>query len=767
MKRPMVLIGLALVFGEILGFIGGAFAYACIGLCICIAVILGAKKKQHKAAALCFLLAPVFVAAGYLNIRSEAASAKWLWSHIPEGSVVLEGSVVSVQKKAVRTYIFIDHVFTDSGVRYPKNMQLVIDAKTAPELYAGDRLSVLGRIELFEAAVNPGMYDARESYREKGVYYKAEPEAIRVVAYSPYKFRRMLQLFIEKLFNVYKEALGSIYGGELCALVFGDTSSMDSRLKALYASQGAAHLFSVSGLHMGLAGLGLRRLLKRAGLPDKGSAVICTAFMLAYGWMCGFGNPAVRAGLMLILLMAADCIGRSYDSLSALFFAAVWILFKEPLALKSFGFLMSFGTVASLTTVLPLIMKCLPKWIRPLAPGVSISLAAVPLTAWFQYEIPAYSILLNIVLLPAIGLLFPLAIAGGLAGCLFPAAGRFLLGGCAAILWGMEQLCRFFAGLPYSALITGRPYIWTVVLCYAALIGSCILIKKCGSRLPLLSFVLYAALFIRVTDMRFKAVFLDVGQGDCTLLLLPEGQSALIDGGSSSVTDVGRYRIQKALKYYGIRKLDMIILTHMDEDHVNGAEALLSMKFPVGQLLLPAFYENEEKIKSFQEKAGTLHIPVSFIGRGTEIKIGGLSMRCLWPASKKEGMSDNALSIVLEAVYQTVRFLFTGDLEGEGEAAILPYVNSADILKVAHHGSKNSTSAELLKACRPKAAVISCGVRNRYGHPHQALLDRLSAAGAVIYTTPAAGAIFAVCDGENWWIETPFCDTMINRALEE
>ena len=248
-----------------------------------------------------------------------------------------------------------------------------------------------------------------------------------------------------------------------------------------------------------------------------------------------------------------------------------------------------------------------------------------------------------------------------------------------------------------------------------------------------------------------------MGQGDGILLELPGGETVFVDGGSSDVSHVGEYRIRPCLESLGIDRIDTWIVTHLDEDHKNGAEELLVSGFPAGQILLSDVSgPGAEERAVWQKAAASLGIPVRHIsaGMGWETE-SGVCLRCLYP---KKGMAveeENAASFVLYVEYGSFAALLTGDLGIEEEGAVVEALAAAGdlsgrevFLKAGHHGSRFSTGRELLEALCPDWAAISCGEGNRYGHPHPELLERLEDSGVGVWETEKAGAVLVETDGK-------------------
>lgn len=259
-----------------------------------------------------------------------------------------------------------------------------------------------------------------------------------------------------------------------------------------------------------------------------------------------------------------------------------------------------------------------------------------------------------------------------------------------------------------------------------------------------------------------RLLFLDVGQGDGILVSTASGENYLFDGGSSSRSQVGKYVLLPCLRYYGIQTLDAVILSHPDADHVNGALELLSMGGESGiqirQLVLPGLSkEGQEEMlgqlgRFLEQGVWNPGIPTGYLSAGESFLCDRAEFVCLHPESGWQGREPNAYSICIYGLFTDRKgegefdFLMTGDVEDGGEESLFKElcargIKGISVLKVAHHGSGNSTSGKLLEQVDPALSVISCGRNNRYGHPHQELLDRLEDAGCTIVTTSEMGAV--------------------------
>lgn len=517
------------------------------------------------------------------------------------------------------------------------------------------------------------------------------------------------------------------------------------------------------------------------------SGILTVAAMVFYGGLTGSQAAAVRAVIMFGVSIGALLGKRTYDFLSALSLASILVLAESPLYLCDSSFLLSFGAVLGLAAVHPVLFprerrkKNRKKWGRirkelKMAAASSLSVWSIllPITMYFFCEISVWGFFVNLVILPTVGVLLISGLAGGVLGIL-PTA---FLGKIGALPGVFLLECYLRGGellqeLPVFLWITGRPEIWQCGIYYLILAGILEakfrsrkkevrkerrgtgkgVVKNCFLAGQTAAFMLgMLLLFLQPGKSEWKVTFLDVGQGDCACIQKGREICYLIDGGSSSVSKVGQYRILPYLKSEGIRKVDGIFVSHMDEDHISGILELLEMcaekrtGMKIDRLFLTKCRETDEQREGLEQAGKKAGCRIFYINKGSTVTMEDLKITCLSP--EKETMESNEGSQVLLADMDGFSLLFTGDVEGDGEEQLLAVCRekgiSCDILKVAHHGSRNSTSEKLLDVVNPRAAVISCGEDNSYGHPHQELIHRLEDRKIHIFQTQNAGAVFAV-----------------------
>ncbi len=647
-----------------------------------------------------------------------------------------------------------------------------------PEM--GSVIQASGKMKCFESATNPGQFDAKSYYHILHISFQLNQTEIHKKTISYNQFAEALYKFREKCADILDKTLPDKDASVIKTMLLGDKKATDEERKKLYQRNGIAHIQAISGLHISVIGMTLYSLLKKSGIPIVVRAAIPVAVMIGYGCMTGFTVSVIRAVGMFVLHMIAVMCRRTYDMLTAIAVLALCILVEQPLYLYNSSFLLSFGCVLGIGLLLPaLTKKRLKKEKEPagftlkVMSGATVSIAIFPLQLLFFYQVPIYSVFLNLLVIPLMSIILSAGII-----LLFVGALSSFLGLSGAVLCKpiaivieitlntYDFACHVCEWLPAGLFTAGCPATWRIVVYVGILILIVLFQRKISLKRKWLMAAGAVAFLLWPMPARDAVTFLDVGQGDCIHIESKAGNHYLVDGGSSSVSNVGEYRILPYLKYHGIREVEAVFVTHPDEDHCNGIGELFGMAkeegITVRRLYLPdigvsAKTEKYYELVQVAEKNG---ISVEYLSKDMCLQDGALSLYCLHPGSGYETEDENEYSLVLLMQYRGVRrntglsegenatldVLLTGDVEEDGELELLQTLQELDIkdvevLKVAHHGSRNSSSEEFLKQIGPSLAVISCGENNNYGHPHEETLSRLEEHGALILNTPDYGAV--------------------------
>lgn len=675
----------------------------------------------------------------------------------------------SCQESKILVYVKVD------SKKIPKSSEI---GKTEEQIAVGNRIRVSGDAAAFEAARNPGNFDQKFYYQKQGIHVVVYADFVEIKSNRTYPVRERLAVLREQWKELLVECLGEEYGNSMSAILLGDKSELDGELKTLYQKSGIGHILAISGLHMSFLGMGVYKLLRKVGMPFWPAGSIGILFLALYTLMIGAGVSSLRALVMFVVRMGAEIAGRDYDMPTSLALAGAVIGAYQPLYLLDAGFLLSFGALLGLTAVQPALENSLGSFGetvlgKSLCGSLAVNLTLLPVMLYFYFEFPLYSTVLNLAVIP----LMSVVLGAGAVGSVLAAAGavwqgmaavNFLwpigkLGNlvllvCKGVLWFYEWACRISMQLPLGRIVTGQPKKVGIAVYYACLLVFCIWKRK-KKFLVLVMVIVLAVSCLAETGLpgQMKIVMVDVGQGDGIYIKGPEGRRYFVDGGSSDVSSVGKYRIEPFLLSQGVRSLDYVFISHGDADHMSGiGEMLVNQQLGIRtqNLVLPperVWDEALEELAVLAAENGTRVVTMEagdVLTEGTKDKI--LTLTCLAPSREYQGESGNAASMVLDLSFGEFDMLLTGDLEGEGEENLSKNVTlrQYDVLKAAHHGSKNSTSGAFLTCVSPKMAWISAGVNNRYGHPHAETLERLRAAGSQVFCTLESGAVTLMTDGK-------------------
>ena len=684
-------------------------------------------------------------------------------------------------EKTTRTVIYLKKTIlirSGSTKNYPiRNIKCTGKEEKINSLREGMHVRLEGMLVLPELPRNPGQFNRRIYESGKKIDFYLENPTVLEVKEQRSGVREVVEIWKTEMMNRCEKIYPDEEAGILEAMLFGEKRELSGDIKELYQAAGISHVLVISGLHISLLALAVAGILRRLGFPMPVWVILSVGVLAGYGILIGQPTTAVRALLMFFVLQGARLLGRSYDLLSALAFAGILMLLDNPDLILDGGCRLSFCAVIGVGWYVSEKNKIFRSIgekekrknrgkggkgssagaiLENIRAGWYLWLFTLPVMLDTFYQVSVVGILWNLVAIP----LLPVIIASGELGVVLAGWNIFLGSLAGSPAYGMLQLYQEIGNisekLPVGMWTPGQPT-KPVIAGYYLVIFLLVLvekqlikrekrwkIRKIFPGMELCSMLLLLLLMAHPWQQREKITFLDVGQGDASLLQ-SGGQTLLLDGGSTSQKNVGTYVILPYIKQQGISCLEAVVLTHTDQDHINGVTEVLEEGkkgwLTVKNLMYPYWMEGTEQGKQLKKLAEEAGASCRKIRAGDRLTIGKAEAVVLYPKEQEKIAEPNAGSLVLFWKWEGVRAMFTGDLPEEKERELLQNLPACEILQVGHHGSATSTCREFLEQVQPSLAVISCAMKNRYGHPSPDTVERLKKTGCEIRYTMRSGAI--------------------------
>lgn len=750
---------------------------------------------------------PLFLLSGALFDLSAHRDSTLLLLADQRAAVKIEGTVLvppRVLQDSARYEVRAHRIFVNGKVEFPEETVLVRVYSHATIHSPGEKILFPARLNTFNNFNNPGGYDYEMAMRLRGLSCAASVSDGRYIiplGEGHLGFpRNILEKTRRQIRNFFHQRLSSENSALYDALILGETEGIDPELRELFNITGLGHVLAVSGLNIGIVAWLSFFLLKRIlSLSyyltlrfdiQKAAAILTCIPVIAYTCLANFQVSIQRAMIMTLVYLFSLIFGREKEVWSTLSLSALIILAMDPHAIHSLSFQLSFGAVIGILWLAPPIYKSIPlpfdetkektllhHLYSYFAGVIVITLSAtiflLAVTVFYFNRISLISLVANLATVPVFGLwCVPL---GLLSAAILPishdVAGLFLQAGA----WGIEAMMaviRFWAGFDWAASWIVTPNLFEVILFHALLFFIFFLRGRPWARIGLLftaimictdiSYWVYKARF----NPELKVTYFDVGQGNAALIQFPGRERMLIDGGGfpRDTFDLGRFVVAPALWHSKIGRIDYLVLTHPQADHMNG------LRFIAANFGPKEFWCNGDSAEglSYLNLMSTLEskkirrlLPIDLAG-GREI--GGVRIELLHPLDRNDGAGTrkrsrdpNDNSLVLRFSSGGKSLLFPGDLPEAGERRVLQSAGPAlrsDVLLAGHHGSKTSCSRPFLEMVRPRICVISSGRGNSAGFPHRSTLERLKDIGCRVIRIDQSGAVTISLGKEKFEIKT-------------
>ena len=799
LKIFVILYILGLTWGRVLD-VSPLFAQAAIIL-ICLVSLLTFFFSRHLFKYSVFAL---FLPLGLLLFAGHHGSSyksQNIADYTDSGKMTVEGTVLSRADKGAekRLAIMADTVIGEGESTGVKGRILLSLASGGDGVLPGDRIRFSGHLKMPRNFGNPGGFDYEAYLGERGIYatsFLPDDGQLALMGDAD-PFWQAVYSFRKRAEKAIFAAAGGDGAAVISAITLGNKGWMGDDLADSFRKSGTAHLFAISGLHMGIVAYFffylLRWLLSRSErlLLGNGAAKLAALLTMVplsiYLLASGMATSSVRAYIMVSLFLLSLIVEREGEVFNTLSAAALIILFIWPGALFEIGFQLSFITVIAIVYMVPRleeIFLAIPKeemdgnkmdrpWLRKLCAFIFVSVAAsigsAPLIAHYFMELSLVAVLSNLFIIPLLGFMaVPLA-SLGLFSALFSIqfAGIFFVP--AAILSDLAIfISSYISAFPFASIMVSPPGAGEIIVYYILLIA----VFKLRGRAFLSAALIVPLIYISLNFIDARAYksrgklevnFLSVGQGESTLVGFPDGKNMLIDGGGfyNNSFDTGKMIIRPFLLARGIKKIDYMVMTHPHPDHMYGLLHLIK-EFEIGELWMgnsPVIDEIQKDIMDIAKRKGMKERVLN--DESEDFNIGGVRVEMLGPSRGFfKGADDdsgiNNRSIVMRLVYGDISFMLAADMEVEGEMKILSGGRGirADVIKVPHHGSLTSSSTEFIKEVSPAYAVFSVGHKNRFRFPREEVVKRYLDEGANILRTDIHGAVSFVTDGKALKMET-------------
>lgn len=766
-------------------------------LLISLAVLLSSLLARGRWTGLALLLAVAALGTfrySYDQTLGRGTVLAWMGQ-----KVAVAGTVVTEpQLRSSRSHGYVLSV-SEAGGNGASGLLHVTQWTGEPPVY-GERISLTGRLKAPLGPRIPGGFDEAEYLGRQGVYVTVSASGVE--RHGPGSLgwlRRSAVAARLRLEGVLKEALPGDQAALAAGLLFGSRADLPEEIRLAFRTTGVFHLLAVSGGNVAMILIFPTWLLRRMGLQRRWVAAAMIPLVIFFVFLTGAGPSVARAGLMATLVLLGDLLRRERDVVNTMGAAAFILLLIRPALLFDLGFQLS----VSATLGILLFSRPVKQWLRPrlerwlgsrighpVADGLSATMAAQllvePISLHNFGAFSAIAPVANLVVLVFVERVVQLGMLASLLGLASLPVAVILLWPVRIGLWALVAVVKLIAAIPFAYLEVGRlPLAW--VLLWYGLVAVAVVPRwrraladragavaqwwRGGGRQARIAVIGVAAmvstigftwrLALAAPPDLLEVHFLDVGQGDSILVQAPGGESMLIDAGpylpgdlarGLSPYDSGAEVILPFLADRGVARLDYLVLTHADQDHAGGGLSIIA-GLPVGSVLLGQDEATEVRYNAALSLAREEGLPLRRPRSGERFRLGtSVLVEVLNPpATSWQGTrsDDNANCLALRLTYRQVSILFACDIEAEVEEGLVSGGSGlrADLLKVAHHGSRFSSTERFLDAVRPRWAVISAGNGNRFGHPHNESLARLERVGARILRTDRQGTISARTDG--------------------
>lgn len=705
--------------------------------------------------------------------------------------VEIEANVTSSIKKDEKIYKLEAKAYKINGKDLTKSGLLNKSEKILVTVYGecdnyynlqGKSVKIRGVLERPDVRRNPKTFDYRQYLKSKGIFSVIYTDVNNIKVGDTHS--KLLNFTAKNTF-LFKQNIYNYFNNEIAGLVmgmlFGDKTGIEEKQYEEFQKNGICHILAVSGLHIGALYITINSLTKRK--RNIFLNIITVMVLTVYAVFANLSPSVVRAVIMIILHIVSKYFHCRYDLFTAGAITMAIMTLANPFIILSLGFQLSFIAIFTLAIILPTMVRLITsKYITI----VAVQIGMAPISALYFNYFSLSAFITNIPVIFIAGILIPLEMlmlsllmvneyvslinidiliqAFDLAFQIIGIIVEFFI----KVILFINDLF-FYEKISYFTVIS--PSVKSILIYYALMFLICTEAfrimwqrkhyKKIG--LIIIVTICMGTLFGELSKDGFEEanfIFLDVGQGDCLLISTKDGKNVLIDSGGSYNFDVGKKILVPYMLKNGVKKIDLAIITHLHQDHVGGLSTL-SKELNVEKL--GVYESNCVNSDEVVRKTGINKEKIVYLAAGQTLQIGKqLNIEILYPNKKSmdeyrlmqsQNEDENLSCLVMKINLDNVSAIMTGDIDMKGEGEVIQgqkeFYRSdelyskrikANILKVAHHGSKYSSAQLFLSAVKPNIAIVQSG-KNNYGHPHEEALQRIKGSGSIVYRNDLQGAV--------------------------
>ena len=689
-----------------------------------------------------------------------------------------------------------------------KNTELIFNLKKSDSLKYipafGDEIEIDSKIEIPDGARNYKGFNYKLYLKSKNIYGTIESNEVNIISHNNVD---LINKFINNVQKNLKKNISSILDENEAALcigiIIGDREAITDEIEDNFKRSNLTHMLAVSGSHITYIITGFAVILSKTN--KKFSKIFTIIFLIFFMALTEFTASVIRASIMGIVVLISSIIHRKSDTINNLGISSLLMLILNPYTITDIGFILSFGGTIGIVLLNNKINQCCYNFLEKITKGkinfkekstnlknkiingvinsfsltFSANIIIIPIMAYTFSTVSFTFWISNILAGPLMEIATIFGFIVYVVSIFFLPLARFLGIFLNIIISLLLKIAELSSLIPGSSIYIKTPYLLECIIYYLIIfclynikvIRNNILVNRNFSlilkyRYKILSLliliVISTNIFLNIMPKNLKIYFVDVGQGDCTLIKTPTNKNILIDGGGSEFGnfDVGENILLPYLLDRRILNIDYLMISHFDSDHIGGLFSIIE-NLNVKNIIISKQGKESENLKRFYEIINKKKINVYTVKKGDYIKIDKYSyFEILFPEAEliQENILNNN-SIVARFNALDFSMLFTGDIEEIAESRLVEiYKNSkkleADVLKVAHHGSKTSTTLSFLDLVKPKIVFIGVGKDNNFGHPNNGVLDRIKKYTNLIYRTDENGEIELLYNKNKLQIDT-------------